>query len=316
MNVVTPSLRDKVPAFGHTPVFSRTWTFLGGDWHEGNVPIMGPRTHGAWMSSVVFDGARAFEGVVPDVALHCARVNHSAEVFALKPLVSIEEWGGLVAEGRKRFEKDATLYIRPMYWAETGPFGGVRHDPESTRWCLTLYEAPMRPPTGISITLSPYRRPSNECAPVEAKAACLYPNNARAIMEAQARGFDNCLMRDLLGNIAELGTANVFIAKDGIVYTPEANGTFLNGITRQRVISLLRGDGVSVIEKTLSYADFLNADEIFATGNYSKVIPVTRIEDRALAPGRFCSRARALYWAFAHDEGARTLTNSPKEIPP
>ena len=71
-------------------------------------------------------------------------------------------------------------------------------------------------------------------------------------------------MRDMLGNVAELGTANIFMAKDGVVYTPAANGTFLNGITRQRVIKLLREDGASVVEKTMSYADFQGADEIFS----------------------------------------------------
>ena len=127
-----------------------------------------------------------------------------------------------------------------MYWAETGSLGGIRHDPDSTRWCLSIYEAPLPKPTGFSLTSSPLPAADRRMRPVEAKAGCLYPNNARAIIEAQARGFDNCLMCDMLGNIAELGTANVFMAKDGVVYTPVANGTFLNGITRQRVIALLR----------------------------------------------------------------------------
>jgi branched-chain amino acid aminotransferase len=90
------------------------------------------------------------------------------------------------------------------------------------------------------------------------------------------------------------------MAKDGIVYTPYPNGTFLDGITRQRVIGLLRDNGVTVIEKTLSYQDFLTANEIFSTGNYSKVVPVTRIEDRSLPFGPIYTKARELYWAFAH----------------
>ena len=280
--------------------WSTTWTFFDGDWHEGNVAIMGARTHAAWLGSSVFDGARAFEGVTPDLDLHCARVNRSAECFQLKVLLSVEEWIALAREGLRRFDKQDELYIRPMYWAETGSLGGIRHDPESTRWCLTIYQAPMPKPAGGSITLSPFRRPTVECMPLEAKAGCLYPNNARAIVEAQSRGFDNCLMRDMLGNVAELGTANVFMAKDGVVYTPAANGTFLNGITRQRVIRLLREDGVTVVETTLSYGDFQGADEIFSTGNFSKVSPFTRIDDRALQPGLFYRKARALYWAFAH----------------
>jgi branched-chain amino acid aminotransferase len=280
--------------------WSKTVTFFEDDWHEGNVPMMGPRTHAAWLCSSVFDGARAFEGVAPDLDLHCERVNESAKTMCLKPLVPIETWLGLADEGRKRFERDAELYIRPMYWAEDAAGGAVRPDPDSTRWCLTLYVAPLPKPTGTAITLSPFRRPTRECAPVEAKAGCLYPNNARALIEARSRGFDNCLMCDMLGNIAELGTANIFMAKDGIVFTPAANGTFLSGITRARVIALLRHAGVTVVETTLRYSDFQSADEIFSTGNFTKVSPITRIDERDLQPGSYYRRARELYWDFAH----------------
>jgi len=280
--------------------YSRTWTFFEGEWHEGNVPIMGPRTHGLWLGSTVFDGARAFEGVTPDLDRHCARVNQSAINFGLQPLIDVDIWLGLAREGVARFGANAELYIRPMYWPQHGSGGGVLFDPETTNWCLSIYEAPMPQTTGNAITLSPFRRPTMECAPVDAKAACLYPNNSRALREAASRGFNNCLMLDLLGNVAEFGNANVFMVKDGVVYTPVPNGTFLDGITRQRVIVLLRGDGATVIETTLRYADFLGADEIFSTGNFAKVAPVIRIDDRQLNPGPFYTRARKLYWEFAH----------------
>jgi branched-chain amino acid aminotransferase len=279
---------------------TKTWTFHEGAWHHGNVPIMGPRTHAAWLGSMVFDGARAFEGVTPDLDLHCARINESAQKFHLKPLVAADTWVALVRDGLERFDARAELYIRPMYWAENGARGGVCHDPESTRWCLCIYEAPMPEPIGSAITLSPYRRPTLECAPTDAKAGCLYPNNARALIEAHVRGFDNCLIRDMLGNVAELGTANVFMAKDGVVYTPAPNSSFLNGITRQRVIRLLRGAGVTVDETVLSYTDFLGADEIFSSGNYAKLSPVVRIDQRQLPVGSFYRQARELYWDFAH----------------
>jgi len=90
------------------------------------------------------------------------------------------------------------------------------------------------------------------------------------------------------------------MAKDGVVFTPIPNGTFLAGITRQRVIGLLRQSGVTVVEKTLTYQDFEKADEIFASGNYSKVVPVTRIGDRVFPFGPLYIKARELYWAFAH----------------
>lgn len=280
---------------------SRTWTFFEGEWREGNIAIMGPRTHAAWLGSTVFDGARAFESVTPDLQAHCERVNISAEKFLLRPCVAVDTWVDLAREGIKHFGPEAALYIRPMYWADQGFGGGVKFDPETTRWCLTLYEAPMPEPTGVAVTLSPFRRPTSETAPVEAKASCLYPNNTRALIEAQARGFDNCILRDMLGAVAELANANIFMVKDGVVFTPAPNGVFLDGITRRRVIGLLRDDGFEVQERTLRFEDFLTADEIFSTGNYAKLSPVTRIEARALAIGPVFRRARALYWAFAHD---------------
>jgi branched-chain amino acid aminotransferase len=280
--------------------WSKTWTFFENEWHEGNVPLWGVRTHAIWLGSSVFDGARAFEGTTPDLDLHCARVNASAKTMFLNPVVPQQQWLDLVKDGMKKFDPGTPLYIRPMYWAERAGPQAMPPDPESTRWCLSLYDTPLRKPDGFSITLSPFKRPTLETAPVDAKAGCLYPNNARAMLEARSRGFDNCVVCDLVGNVAELANSNVFIAKDGAILTPMPNGTFLNGITRQRVIKLLRGAGVTVTETVMRYRDLETADEIFATGNASKVLPVTRIGERSLQPGPFYRQARELYWTFAH----------------
>jgi branched-chain amino acid aminotransferase len=121
-------------------------------------------------------------------------------------------------------------------------------------------------------------------------------------MECRANGYDNCLLTDMLGNVAELATANVFMVKDGVVLTPIPNGTFLNGITRQRVIDLFKKDGQMLVETRLTYADFLKADEIFSAGNYGKVQPITRIDDRNLQPGPIYRKARELYKDFAHSK--------------
>jgi branched-chain amino acid aminotransferase len=280
--------------------WSTTWTFFDGGWHEGNVPLWGARTHAIWLGSSVFDGARMFEGVAPDLDLHCARVNASAKTMFLRPNVSVEEWVSLAREGMGKFASGTTLYIRPMYWAERAGPMALPPDADSTRFALSLYEAPMRKPEGFSITLSPFRRPTQDTAPVDAKAGCLYPNNARAMLEAKSRGFDNCLVRDVAGNVAELANSNVFLGRGGAVFTPIANGTFLAGITRKRVIGLLRGAGVEVVETVLRYQDFETADEMFSTGNASKVLPITRIDDRSLQPGPLYRKARQLYWEFAH----------------
>jgi branched-chain amino acid aminotransferase len=279
---------------------STTWTWFDGAWHEGNPALIGPRSHAFWLGSSVFDGAHAFEGVTPDLDLHCARVNRSALALNLAPTLRPEEIAELTQDGIRKFGERPELYIRPMYWPEEGAFGQVAPAAESTRFCLCLYESPMPKPAGSSITLSPFRRPTLETMPLDAKAGCLYPNNARAILDARRRGFENALLLDMLGNVAELATANVFMAKDGVVHTPAPNGTFLNGITRQRVIGLMRAAGLTVIEGTLSYKMFVDADEIFQAGNYGKVQPITKIDDRELQPGPMFRKARELYWEFAH----------------
>lgn len=287
------------------PAQSVTWTYVDGDWHEGNVALIGPRSHAMWLASSVFDGARWFEGVAPDLDLHAKRVNASAIALGLKPTKTAEEIVGLTWEGLKRFDGATAVYIRPMYWAEHGGYMGVPADPASTRFCLCLYESPMIAPSGFSLTVSPFRRPTLETMPTNAKAGCLYPNNGRAIVEARMRGFDNALVLDMLGNVAETASSNIFIVKDGQVLTPTANGTFLAGITRSRAISLLADAGVPTVEKALSVRDFLEADEIFSTGNHSKVVPVVKMEDRDLQPGPVARKLRKLYWDYAHAGGTR-----------
>ena len=104
----------------------------------------------------------------------------------------------------------------------------------------------------------------------------------------------------MLGNVAETASSNVFMVKDGEVLTPAKNGTFLAGITRSRTMGLLKEAGYAVSERTLSVKDFMEADEIFSTGNHSKVVPITKIEDRNLQPGPVAKKARQLYWDWAH----------------
>jgi branched-chain amino acid aminotransferase len=248
----------------------------------------------------VFDGARAFEGVAPDLDLHCRRMVNSAESMGLKALHTEGELIEIAREGVAKFSKDAALYIKPMYWADDG---WVDVDPETTNFCLSVFESPLPDASGFSAHLSPFRRPSFEYAPTDAKAACHYPNSGRALRVARAQGFDNAIMLDPLGNVAELATANIFFAKGGSVHTPVPNGCFLNGITRQRTIKLLVDAGIPVHERTVTYAEMENADEVFSTGNFGKLMPVTRLGGRDFQPGPIYAKARELYWAFAHAGG-------------
>lgn len=275
------------------------WTWYEGEWREGNTPILGAADHGAWLGSMVFDGARAFDGMTPDLDLHCARVNESARRMGLAPTMSDEEVAALAREGVAKFPAGTPLYIRPMIWAKVGGMFMILPEPDSTAFALCLEERPMAAPEGITMGATRFRRPTPDCMPVDAKAACLYPNNARMLREVAGRGFQNAIVRDAIGNVAETATSNIFMVRDGEVLTPIPSGCFLDGITRQRVIGLLRADGVTVRERTLGMQDFMDADEIFTTGNAMKVMHVTRLEERHLQYGPISRRARSLYWDYA-----------------
>lgn len=279
-------------------------TWFDGRWQEGDTPILGAADHGTWLGTLVFDGARYFDGVAPDLDLHCQRLVASAAAMGLGDILAAAEIEGIIRDGIKRLPPEHALYLRPMAWSTEGAPGLIDCDPASTRLAICLEGLPMAEPGQLSLTVSPYRRPRQDMAVTEAKAACLYPNNARIAREARARGFDNALSLDIDDNVAETSSTNVFMVRGGEVFTPVPNGTFLAGITRMRVMDLLRQDGTLVHETALTVADFHDAEEIFLTGNASKVMPVTRFEDHELQYGPVARRAREMYWDYAKTTGA------------
>jgi len=275
------------------------WTWFEGEWHEGNLSIMGAADHGTWLGTLVFDGARYFNGVMPDLDLHCERVNASTRALGMKECIDTAKIIELAQEGVKKFTGDTALYIRPMCWSTQGGDLAVDADPDSTAFALCIEEASMPPFTGTTLTTTSFTRPTLASAVVNAKAACLYPNNARMLQEAQSKGFANAICCDALGNVAETATANIFMVKDGEYFTPIANGTFLAGITRARVMQLLRDAGETVHETVLRIDDFHMADEIFLTGNYSKITPVIKFEERDMEIGEKATKVRDLYFEWA-----------------
>jgi branched-chain amino acid aminotransferase len=277
----------------------RTW--FEGRWHDGDVMIMRAADHGSWLGTTVFDGARYFEGIAPDLLAHCQRVNNSAEALMITPTVTAEDMVALTMEGLRAYAPDTAVYIRPMYWALEGGDLGVAPKRGATGFAICLEKIPMAAPdASTTLTTTRYRRPVLEDAVVNAKAGCLYPNNARMLVEARSKGFGNALVADALGNVAETATANVFMVRDGEVFTPVPNGTFLAGITRARHMKNLRADGHAVHETVLTFDDFRAADEVFLSGNMMKVTPVTQFDDTHYQVGPVTRRVRELYWDWAH----------------
>ncbi|SEM71907.1 branched-chain amino acid aminotransferase [Palleronia pelagia] len=274
-------------------------TYFNGAWHDGDVPVMRAADHGAWLGSSVFDGARAVNGLTPDLRAHCERVNRSARALMLTPTVATDDMVALIHEGLGPYPEDAAVYIRPMYWGIDGGPGAIAPAAETTGFAVCLEAIPFTAEATTTLTTTQFRRPVLESAVVNAKAGCLYPNNARMLREAQAKGFGNALAADAMGNVAESATANVFIVKDGTVMTPIANGTFLAGITRARHMANLAADGTPVVETVLSFDDVRDADEVFLSGNMSKVQAVTAFDDRHYQVGPVTKRVREMYWDWA-----------------
>jgi branched-chain amino acid aminotransferase len=275
-------------------------TYFDGRWHEGDIPVIKGADHGAWLGSNVFDGARFVDGLAPDLDKHCDRVNRSAEALMIDPTVATQDMVEIIHEGLAAYPPGAAVYIRPMYWGLDCGMAAIVPGAGPPGFAVVLEEVPMPPADhAIGVTTTRFRRPVLEDAVVNAKAACLYPNNARMLAEARGRGFQNALVADAMGNLAESATANVFLVKDGEVFTPIPNGTFLAGITRARHIANLRADGLTVHETVLTFEDARQADEVFLSGNMSKVTPVTAFDDTAYPVGPVTRRARQLYWDWA-----------------
>ncbi len=271
-------------------------TYFKGQWAEGNVPLYGAMDHSVWLGSSVFDGARAVRGHLPDLQPHLERVVRSALSLGLRCPLSVAEMTALVREGVAKFPADAELYLRPLVF---GTAGFLVPDPDASQFALTLFDAPLPAFAGFSACLSPLRRPAADMTPTDAKASALYANTARAIRDANARGFDNAVVLDPAGKVAEFATSNLFfVTPEGDVVTPVPNGTFLAGITRARVIALLAEAGVGVQEREVAPQELETAREIFNTGNYGKVMPCVRYEARTLAIGPVATLAQAHYMAF------------------
>ena len=278
-------------------------TFYKGQWSDKDELIMRAGDHGSWLGSTVFDGARYFDGVVPDLLAHCERLNKSAWAMMITPTVAAEEMVSIIWEGLKLFSSNSPIYIRPMYWALDGEDLAIIPKEKSTGFAICLEDIPMSDPaSSATLTTTSFRRPVLEDNVVNAKAGCLYPNNARMLAEARKKGFNNALVCDVMGNVAETATANIFLVKDGEVSTPIPNGTFLAGITRDRHITNLKETGVKVSERVLSVGDFFTADEVFMSGNMMKVTPVSSFQDKNYQIGPITKRVRELYWDWALSE--------------
>jgi branched-chain amino acid aminotransferase len=279
-------------------------TFFEGTWYSEDKYVMRAADHGSWLGTSVFDGARYLDGVAPDLKAHCERVNQSAEAMMISPTITPDDMVQIILDGLQKFQSQEAVYIRPMYWAIDGDELAIVPQVGKTGFAICLEELPMaKPDAAATLTTTRFRRPVLEDNVVNAKAGCLYPNNARMLAEARSRGCSNALVGDVMGNVAETATANIFIVRDGEIFTPIPNGTFLAGITRARHIKNLRSDGYKVNETIITFKDVHDADEVFMSGNMMKVTPVKSFDETNYQIGPITKQVRSLYWDWAHSVG-------------
>jgi len=267
-------------------------------WHSGNWSssepfVMALDDHSYWLGSTVFDGARRFRGKTPDLEAHCHRLVRSAHALGMNPKQAPEDIVRLCMQGMELLDHGGDIYIRPAMHLR-GSQNIIGFDPSSVELTVSLVgsDTPyMKPFTACFV---PYRRPDADMAINDAKSASLYPHSLRAIGYAKRAGFDNAILCDSSGNVAEFASANIFIVSEGLVKTPRLSGSFLAGITRERVISLLKPD-LDVLEVDISTDDVLSADEIFLTGNFSQIQPCVAVDGVRLGDNPLTRRISDAY---------------------
>jgi branched-chain amino acid aminotransferase len=266
------------------------------EWRSANIHVL---THGLHYASSVFEGERAYNGRIFKGTEHSKRLEFSATTLGMKLPYGTAE---LDAAKQLTLEKNGLTdaYLRPVAWRGSEMMG-VSAQANTIHVAIAVWEWPSyfsaeAKMKGIRLTLSDWRRPSPESAPVHAKAAGLYMICTLAKHKAEAEGYQDALMYDYRGYIAEATGANVFIAIDGKLHTPTAD-CFLNGITRQTAIELARRNGIEVVERHIKPEELANATEVFLTGTAAEITPVGEIGQHRFVPAQICKTVMDAYSA-------------------
>ena len=256
-------------------------------WSEAKLHVL---SHGLHYASSVFEGERVYQGKVFKEEQHTLRLIASAKSLGFEIPYNIKE----ISEIRKKVLKANNItdgYIRPVSWRGSEMMGISAQKNKIhfalAAWKWPSYFSPEAKLRGIKLNISKWRRPDPKTAPVKTKAAGLYMICTLSKHEAESLGYDDSLMLDYRGYIAEATGANIFFIKDNELHTPLAD-CFLDGITRKTVISIANNQGIKVQEKRILLEDLKDYKECFVTGTAAEVTPVNTIQDFTFKPGRFC----------------------------
>ena len=245
-------------------------------WKDTKVHVL---THGLHYASAVFEGQRSYNGQIFKLEEHTERLIHSATTLGFELPFSAKQLNTANYEVLKA-NNILDGYLRPVAWRGSEMMGVSAQECSIhvaiAAWEWPSYFTPEARLKGIRLQWSKWKRPSPETIPAKTKAAGLYMICTLSKHDAEANGFDDALMLDWRGRIAEATGANIFLVIDDKLHTPVAD-CFLDGITRQTVIHLAKARGIETVERIIMPDDLSKATEVFVTGTAAEVTPVSQI---------------------------------------
>ncbi|HEX6958227.1 MAG TPA: branched-chain amino acid aminotransferase [Ferrovibrio sp.] len=263
-------------------------------------------THGLHYASCVFEGERAYDGEVFHLTEHSQRLYDSARLLDFTIPYSVEEIDRATKE-TVAANKMPNCYIRPVAWRGSEMMG-VSAQQNKIHLAIAVWEwpsyfSPEAKMKGLRLQISDWRRPAPNTAPTRAKAAGLYMICTLSKHKAERDGYQDALMLDWRGQVAEATGANIFFSKDGKLHTPTPD-CFLDGITRRAVIAMAKARGIEVIERAIMPEEMAGFEECFLTGTAAEVTPVSEIGPYTFKPGRICQQLLADFDAATHRKAA------------
>lgn len=263
-------------------------------WRDAKIHVL---SHGLHYASSVFEGERMYNGKIFKSREHSERFHRSAEILGMKVPYSVDELEEIKYEVC-RLNGLTDGYIRPVAW-RGGEQMGVSAKKTKTHvavaaWAWGSYFSEEKREKGISLKTAQWRRPAPNTAPTQSKAAGLYMICTVSKHAVEDEGFDDALMLDYRGHIAEASAANFFAVKDGVLLTPPPE-CFLNGITRLTIIDLAKQLGIPVVERALLPSELPEFEEIFLTGTAAEVTAVGQIDDHHYTVGPITRKLRSAY---------------------
>jgi len=249
------------------------WIWLDGKlvpWREANIHVL---THALHYASSVFEGQRAYGGKIFKLSEHSARLRRSAELLGMELPWSVEQIDAACIETLEA-NGLTDAYMRPVAWRGSEQMGvsaqATKPHMAIACWTWGKYFDPALAAKGIRLDIAPWRRPAPYTAPTESKAAGLYMICTLSKHHAENRGYNDALMLDWRGRVAEATGANVFFVRDGAIHTPTPD-CFLDGITRRTVMALARKRGIEVVERPIWPEELESFEQMFLTGSAAEV---------------------------------------------